>query len=325
MQEVVSGVTSNVRVASRVKVISAGNGLSWVRPPDNSVFNLTDHAELPEILFEVRGHDGDDLNWSWSIEWEAKVSGLRERARKTTVLQTFKQSGSFTGGDNIWIAEFSGEVLGGRLTVVVSNGGRSIKRTIQIRGVNPSKDTVAQYIAELEDMDGFEKLLEQETNTKHFINLDGEPIAAFDKGYGITQMTNPAPSYEQVWNWKANILGGSGVYKDKVLAAKKYLGQQGRIYTEEQLQHEIFSRWNGGSYHQWDEGSEKWIRKKNILCDSATGNIGWSMSKSENQGKTEVELHERDKDKYKEGGKGQTADHAWQYSGVCYADHVLKE
>ena len=254
MQEVVSGVTSNVRVASRVKVISAGNGLSWVRPPDNSVFNLTDQAELPEILFEVRGHDGDDLNWSWSIEWEAKVSGLRERARKTTVLQTFKQSGSFTGGDNIWIAEFSGEVLGGRLTVVVSNGGRSIKRTIQIRGVNPSKDTVAQYIAELEDMDGFEKLLEQETNTKHFINLDGEPIAAFDKGYGITQMTNPAPSYEQVWNWKANILGGSGVYKDKVLAAKKYLGQQGRIYTEEQLQHEIFSRWNGGSYHQWDEG-----------------------------------------------------------------------
>ncbi|MNN20089.1 hypothetical protein D3C81_1333500 [compost metagenome] len=85
----------------------------------------------------------------------------------------------------------------------------------------------------------------------------------------------------------------------------------------------MFSRWNGGSYHQWDSVAEVWVRKKSILCDSDTGNIGWSMDKEKNKGKTESELRERDKDKYRDGGKGQTKDHPWQYSGVCYADHVL--
>jgi len=33
-------------------------------------------------------------------------------------------------------------------------------------------------------------------------------------------MTNPAPGYEQVWNWKANIFGGTVLYKEKVAAAK---------------------------------------------------------------------------------------------------------
>lgn len=325
MQKVSNGARSNARDESRVRVISAGSGLSWVRPADGSIFNLTDQAELPEITFEIRGHDDNELSWSWDIEWEAKVSGLKEQARKNTVLQTFNLSGSLVARNNSWVVEFSGEVLGGRLTVGVTNGRESIKRTVTIKGVNPSKELVAQYIAELEDMEGFEKLLEQETNTKHFINLDGEPIAAFDKGYGITQMTNPAPSYEQVWNWKANILGGSAIYKEKVAAAKKYLGQKDREYTDDQLKHEIFSRWNGGVYHQWDEVEKVWVRKRNLLCDSATGNIGWSMNKVKNEGKTEAELRERDKEKYKDGSKGQSADHPWQYSGVCYADHVLKE
>ncbi|KHL76365.1 hypothetical protein PpSQ1_00305 [Pseudomonas putida] len=323
MQEIKGVVSSNSGAESLVKVISTANGLSWVSPGENDVFYISDQAEFPEITFEVRVQDALPLSWSWEVEWDAKVSGLKERARKASSLQEFKKSGSFTGNSQTWIAELDGEVLGGRLTVTVVSGGNSIKRSVIIKGKNPSKEAVAAYVGDLDDMDGFEKLLEQETGSKHFINLDGEPIVAFDKGYGITQMTNPAPTYEQAWSWKENILGGSGIYKDKVFTAKKYLGQQGRAYTDDQLQHEVFSRWNGGSYHQWDSVAEVWVRKKSILCDSDTGNIGWSMDKEKNKGKTESELRERDKDKYRDGGKGQTKDHPWQYSGVCYADHVL--
>ncbi|MNF88946.1 hypothetical protein D3C84_714500 [compost metagenome] len=136
-------------------------------------------------------------------------------------------------------------------------------------------------------------------------------------------MTNPVPSYEQVWNWKANILAGSSIYKDKVRIAKKYLGQAGRTYTDDQLRHEVFSRWNGGSYHEWDRVSASWVRKKNLLCDANTGNIGWSMDNEMNKDKTQAQLRERDKDTYSKGSKGQSDDHPWQYQGVCYADHVL--
>lgn len=325
MQQVRNAGRSNANDGSVTRVVSAANSLSWVSPPESEIFKITADATLPDIVFEFRTDISGECKWSWSIVWEAKVSGLRERERKGTNLQTFKESGTFSGSDKRWVVNFAGKVLGGKLTVNVLVGKKKISREVLIVGQNPSRETVETYIDALDDMSGFGKLLEQETGCKHFIDLDGEPIVAFDKGYGITQMTNPAPSYEQAWNWKRNIDGGSTLYKEKVQAAKKYLGQDGRSYTDEQLQHEVFSRWNGGSYHEWDATSKAWVRKKNMLCDSTTGNVGWSTDVEMNQDKTEAELHERDKDTYKNGTKGQSSEHPWKYSGVCYADHVLGE
>jgi hypothetical protein len=299
--------------------------LTWVSPAENEVFKITQDATLPAIVFEFRTQITGDYKWSWAIEWEVKASGLKERERKGAVLQTFKASGAFTSDQKTWTANLSECVLGGTLTVSVVVGQKTLVRTVSIKGQNPGQDAIANYVATLEDMTGFEKLLEQETRSKHFIDFDGEPIVAFDKGYGITQMTNPAPGYEQAWNWKANVLAGSSIYRDKVQAAKKYLGQANRTYTDDQLQHEVFSRWNGGTYHEWDTVAQAWVRKKNLLCDANTGNIGWPMDNEKNKDKTEAELRARDKDTYKEGAKGQSAEHPWGYKGVCYADHVLAE
>ncbi|WP_057407849.1 hypothetical protein [Pseudomonas amygdali] len=323
MQQVKHSGRTNNTDSTVIKIMSAENTLTWVSPAENAVFKLTQDATLPDIVFEFRAQAVDDYTWSWVIEWEAKASGLRERARKGDALQVFKEAGSFVSNNRVWTAGFSKKVLGGKLTVTVVAGQKTLVRTVLIAGQNPTREKVATYVATLEDMSGFEKLLEQETRSKHFIDFDGEPIVAFDKGYGITQMTNPAPSYEQAWNWKANIVAGSAIYKDKVRAAKKYLGQAGRTYTDDQLQHEVFSRWNGGAYHVWDAASTSWVRKNNILCDSHTGNIGWSMDHEKNKDKTESDLRDRDKDTYKKGTKGQSDEHPWGYKGVCYADHVL--
>ncbi|PNB70918.1 hypothetical protein C1X64_27580 [Pseudomonas sp. GW456-E7] len=323
MQQVKHAGNTNNSDSTVVKVVSAQNTATWVSPAENAVFNITQDAMLPIIDFEFRTQAAGDYKWSWTIEWSAKVSGLRERARSGNALQTFSASGAFVSRDSKWTAEFSGQVLGGTLTVKVNVNGKTLTRTVTIKGKNPTSESIATYVTSLDDMAGFEKLLEQETNCKHFIDFDGQPIVAFDKGYGVTQMTNPAPTYEQAWNWKANIQAGSSVYRDKVRIAKKYLGQAGRSYTDNQLRHEVFSRWNGGSYHTWDTALGTWVRKNNILCDSNTGNIGWSTDKESNQGKTEAELRERDKDTYSQGKDGQSNDHPWKYSGVCYADHVL--
>ncbi len=137
------------------------------------------------------------------------------------------------------------------------------------------------------------------------------------------EITNPIPTYEQVWNWKKNIDGGSDLYIQKRKNAQNYLGKDGRTYTEEQLQHETISRWNGGAYHEWNESEQQWQRKSNILCDSQTGNIGWDTTNPSNQDRTEEELHDRDHEQYSMGGAGQDDEHPWRYSGVCYADHVI--
>ncbi|MDH4580431.1 hypothetical protein E8F20_00905 [Pseudomonas sp. BN415] len=323
MQQARNAGKSNKVEGSVVRLISAANALFWVSPPDKEVFKITSEPALPEIIFEFKANIDGNYEWSWVIEWEAKTSGLRERARNGKTLQTFSEYGSFVGKGKKWVADFGGKILGGKLTVTVLVDGKKLERSVTIRGHNPNKEEIATYVYGLDGVRGFDKLLEQETGSKHFINLDGEPIVAFDKGYGITQMTNPAPTYEQAWNWKENIAAGSFLYKEKVRLAEKYLGQSGRDYSDEQLQREAVSRWNGGSYHEWDPNSETWLRRKNLLCDSQTGNIGWLADKEENKDKTESELRERDKETYKLGTKGQSADHPWFYTGVCYADHVL--
>jgi hypothetical protein len=70
----------------------------------------------------------------------------------------------------------------------------------------------------------------------------------------------------------------------------------------------------------WNTTTNSWVRDPNILCDSGTGNIGWDMTDSENTGKTEAQLHARDKGAYSH--PPQSGAH-WKYSGVCYADAVL--
>jgi hypothetical protein len=263
MQHLKNASNANQTEKSVIKVVSSGSALTWVSPVENEVLKITQDAGLPAVEFEFTSQSAGDYKWSWVIEWQAKVSGLRERERKGDALQVFSDSGSFVSKSTKWTLDFAGRILGGKLSVTVSVGQSTIVRTVIIKGQNPSKESVAAYVATLDDMSGFEKLLEQETKSKHFIDLDGEPIVAFDKGYGITQTTNPAPSYEEIWNWKANILAGSSIYKEKVRAAKKYLGQADRVCTDDQLQHEVFSCWNGGSYHQWDSASNSWIRKSN--------------------------------------------------------------
>ena len=147
------------------------------------------------------------------------------------------------------------------------------------------------------------------------------PVVAFDKGYGLTQMTTPAPSFLQIWSWKENITGGTSLYKVKQKTAKTYLSQSNRTYTEYQLKLETWTRWNGGIYHVWDEKSKAWVRNNNITCDSVTGNIGWDMTLEGNKEKTTEELHKRDAESYKKP-KDKAAINQWKYTGICYADHL---
>lgn len=113
-----------------------------------------------------------------------------------------------------------------------------------------------EFLKTQKDAVGFDRMINQESRFKNFINADNEPVVAFDNEYGMTHVTNPAPTYGT------------------------------------------------------------------IMCDPDTSNIGWDMSKDANKDKSVEELHKRDKDTYKSGKSGRSDEHAWIYSGICYADHM---
>lgn len=111
----------------------------------------------------------------------------------------------------------------------------------------------------------------------------------------------------------------------KTEGCKTLSRKSNRAYTEEQLKLETWSRWNGGSYHIWDETAKTWKRNDEIMCDSKTGNIGWDITIVDNMGKTESQLRKRDKDTYSNPKKNKTAGNKWKYTGICYAGHLNQE
>ncbi len=319
-----AGIT-NATEQSLVKVVVTNPAGAWITPTAYQGFFIDENANFPKIYFEISTDQPPPYAWSWTVTWEAKSRSRETASRSESVQKTFTQTGRFSSQQKKWRAELSGKVLGGTLSVEILAGKDTFKRSVIIKGKNPEQEKVSQFLSGLQDVSGFENVIEKESAFKHFINADGEPLLSFDGGYGLTQMTKPAPSYEQVWNWKENIKVGSGLYRDKQKIAKNYLGKDNRIYTEEQLKLETLSRWNGGAYHIWSTSGQQWQRKDSILCDSKTGNIGWDKTVQENKDKTEGQLHERDQGTYTDPKKDKMISNRWTYTGICYADHLLDE
>jgi len=268
-------------------------------PALNAVFQITADPNWPGIVFQTDAPGPH--SWQWTISWS-----------------TFSTSGVESTPGNEWDAANAIAGLGGQLKVQATADGQSDSVSVRVAGQNPSTQQVITYLASQAGSDGFDKLLQHESQFKHF-DAQGHPLQSFDNGYGMCQLTAPVPSFAQIWNWKLNIDAGLALFTAKRVAAIQHLSQQGRSYTPDQLKYEAVCRWNGGSYHIWD-AENGWVRDPNILCDAQTGNIGWDMTDPENQGKDAQQLRQRDSSSYSRGWK---LGDRWRYFGVCYADAIL--
>jgi hypothetical protein len=319
------GGKSNQTKGSLVKVVVKENEGNWKRPAENEIFYIDEEANFPKINFELDLAENQECIWTWDIHWAAATSGLRESKKRGRAIKQWSEKGKQIHGSNSWLADLNGHCLGGTLTVSVKISEKTFRRSVRILGTNPSEEKIRSYIATFEEIPGFDRIVLKESKYKQFINADREPIVAFDGGYGLTQLTNPKPKYNEAWDWKANIRAGVELYRAKRKECKNYLagGKNGkRSYTEEQLELETWCLWNSGRYHVWDEKNKKWIRDPRILDDNQTANIGWDITRPENKGKSEEELHNRDKDEY---SKPPTDKSSWRYSGIVYADHIKKD
>jgi len=275
--------------------------MNFTKPAPNSILTIAADAVWPSVTFQTDG--SGPHAWQWKVAWDQ-----------------FAAAGTATTPANVWDATAVLTNRGGTVTVTATAGAISATISIKIKATNPAQNDVVQYLSTKPDSDGFDKILQQETKFRHF-NGNGEPIKSFDNGYGLCQLTTPAPTFEQVWSWKRNLDGGLALFAQKRASARTYLGQSGRQFSDAQLRFESVCRWNGGTYHRWDAGVKRWVRTPTVLCDSATGNIGWDLSDPANTGKSEAQLHARDSTQYSKP-PGSTAH--WRYFGVCYADHVLR-
>jgi hypothetical protein len=320
-----SGAKTNEVQGSLIKVVLKEENKFWKSPDENQLFSINEDALFPEITFEIDVTGVTACKWEWEITWAAATSGSRESKKRGRVLKHFSEKGHGDCNETKWIANLDQKCLGGVLKVTAIADGKKFTRHARIIAVNPTEEMISDFLSTFEDIPGLDRIIKNESKFKQFINADGEPIVSFDGGFGLTQMTNPKPSYSEAWNWKDNIRAGVKLYRQKRKEAQTKLSggrNKQRPYTEEQLQLETWCRWNSGTYHIWDEVNGQWIRDPTILGDTKTGNIGWDKNNPENKGKTEEILHERDKSEY---SKPRTSKSSWRYSGVVYADHIKND
>lgn len=273
--------------------------MRFTSPAKNTVLTISDKPEWPALTFTTDATGAH--TWRWTIAWKG-----------------FSQSGKAATEGPEWDAAEAIQDRGGTLTVKALAGSKQASMTVKIIGSNPSEDQVAAYLKDKTDGDTMVKLVRHESKFQQF-RKNGEPVKSFDNGYGLTQVTNPKPKFEEVFNWQLNLDAGLRLYAIKKAAAIAYLSTDKRSYTDTQVQYETICRWNGGYYHVWDSKAGAWVRRSDVLCDTQTGNIGWDLGLKENQGKTEADLRKRDSGGY----NAHTADSSWGYFGVCYADRVL--
>ena len=272
--------------------------MKFTQPSPDATVTITAAPAWPTIVFTTDAQGPHA--WTWKIAWDV-----------------FTASGMVGTPSNSWNASAVIANRGGRLTVTATAGAASATIGINIAGTNPSVADVMAFLNSRPNSDGFGAILAHETNTIHFRN--NVPLKSGDSGYGICQLTNPAPTFEQVWNWTSNIDAGLSLFGVKRSAAVTFLSQSGRTFTDDQLRFETVCRWNGGPYHRWDETAQTWVRNPNILCDTQARNVGWDMTDTANAGNTEATLRRRDRPYKVPRPQGAH----YSFFGVCYADRVL--
>ena len=272
-----------------------------ISPEAGQCFTIAADGSMPALAFAT---DAPGANrWSWTITWG-----------------NYHRSGEVDTPGGHWDVRAALADLGGQLAVRVraaTAGEAAI--AVRIAGTNPPARDIDSFLAQRAGAEGFARIVAQESRYRHF-DARGEPVRSFDGGYGLCQLTTPAPDYAQVWSWKRNLEAGLALFAAKRAAAGAWLGQGGRAFTPAQLTREAVCRWNGGRYHVWDDAAGCWARPPAILCDARAGNIGWDMGDPANREQNEAALHRRDGAAY---ARPPAPGARWRYYGVCYADHVL--
>lgn len=288
----------------------------WVSPGSCQTFYIDEDAKFPDITYEIRTDAAGPYEWNWEIKWTGLACPQAEGKNRYSSKKerTFSKSGSLQSFDKKWKADL-GAAIGGDLTVKVKAGSTTFVRKTLIRGKSPSKEKIIAEIDSYADADNknlIKKIFQQESSYRHFYS-DEMPLTAFDNGYGLGQLTNPAPTYEQIWNWKAHV---KEIMKKRIptarATAKSYLGEH-PTYTQEQYDLETLASYNGvpkgQRYHNWDGVGEEWKINEDVVCDPNQSNKGWIMTEEKNKGRTLSELQSD------QGGKP-------FYTGRCYAEHV---
>jgi hypothetical protein len=190
-------------------------------------FFITAEPAMPQVTVRAVVDDADadalTYNWSVSIVFDATKCRHGRPANSTT--------SSFSAITTVpeFTPEFP-EIRGGDLQigVSVSVADQTITAAttgLKIGGTNPALADLRDAIVE----EPLRRLVRQESGGRQFVAAPegGQalcPLFSGDNlgGAGLLQVTNPAPTQDEIWSWRANVAAARRLWAQKVAVAKAF-------------------------------------------------------------------------------------------------------
>ncbi|CAF1549586.1 unnamed protein product [Adineta ricciae] len=200
--------------SSAVKLSSEGRIVT-----NGATLYITDEAIMPSLV----ASSCEPVTWEVLFSYQAAFPGALSFSKKVT-----GQSSDSTSYDII--GSLQNETIGGIVTAkwIVVSTKTSGEIKFNILGTQPAKRTIMTYIDSRSSFWYAKNIAAQESSGGQQFSIDRYPLfsSAHDNGYGIYQITNPTPTYNEVWNWKANVDAGIRIINQKTTAAISWMANQ---------------------------------------------------------------------------------------------------
>ena len=211
----------------KIEILSPSNNANF----DISGGSAASGPQMPVINAEARiaGITPDPTpttQFTWTVEIGFQTSACQRTVRRPVEINDRFELVSVGGRIDIVFPR----VRGGRLTLTVSAvlpAGSFTSRAsgLTIRGTNPLRAELNGSLPSI----SLQKIVAHESGQRQFIApADGGigvcPLMSGDRagGVGLFQITVPAPTPDDHWNWLANVEHGIGIFNEKRTVARGY-------------------------------------------------------------------------------------------------------
>ncbi|MGE4564513.1 MAG: hypothetical protein AB7F32_06565 [Victivallaceae bacterium] len=257
---------------------------------DDRVAFITADCAMPEMRAQLTPALPGEVDYELTIRFRAN-----NRDEVTTYSGRVK-------ADTAWhiTGAMGSDFRGGYAALTCRYRGLEGRAAFAIRGLNPAKEDAGRFIGSISPLwyahyvaihesgsaaaPVMKQFIESEHARRGEIGVIYTPNASRDGGFGIYQLTNPKPTEQQLWSWKANCAEGARQLEAAQTYADRWMEKQRRQMLDEgfsvpvppvsygavtfaegtgrRIEHAVaLKRYNGassGNFCVWDNMTKQW-------------------------------------------------------------------
>jgi hypothetical protein len=208
------------------------------QPTQGQMLDITAEPKMPDVHARARivGLDPDptaQTTFTWKTQISLKSVECDSRVHASREITHPDINATAVGSD--YQPQFQ-VVRGGHLTMTASatingNTAQDVTKDVILRGTNPARSDIQGALPH----NALRQIACQESGQRQFAaapdgGMNKCPLFSSDHlgGVGVMQITNPAPTFDQHWDWHTNVAAGISKFNSTTSAAQGYSQQLAR-------------------------------------------------------------------------------------------------